>query len=141
MKRQPPAALALVVVAVLAFSHLVVAQANKSPAKPNPKSPEEIATSRVQSLATKLNLTPEQQAKITPIFIDQERQWASVKIGGNSGTKFLELQNAAYEKMRPILTPEQNETFSKLTRGRTTAGATNSHARSAPAQLPKPASK
>ena len=74
---------------------------------------------RLKKWTKDLTLTEEQQKKVQGLFDDEQKEIA--KVDGlaeqdinQRRTKVDELRKGTYDKMKPLLTPEQLETFEKL---------------------------
>jgi Spy/CpxP family protein refolding chaperone len=67
----------------------------------------------LQHLTTKLGLTSEQQEKIKPILDEEAAQLKAIDneklTRAERRTRMQELHGATFEKIRPILTPEQQK--------------------------------
>ncbi len=67
----------------------------------------------LQRLTTNLGLTTEQQEKIKPILDEEAAQLKAIDneklTGAERRTRMKELHGATFEKIRPILTPEQQK--------------------------------
>lgn len=84
---------------------------------PNPESNE--SQYRLQRLTADLGLTAEQQTKIKPILIEEDLQLETLR--GNDTynreqrrVKLQELNRTSADKIRPILSPEQQKKFEKI---------------------------
>lgn len=74
---------------------------------------------RLKKWTKDLTLTEEQQKKVQGLFDDEQKEIA--KVDGLADldinqrrTKVDDLRRGTYDKMKPLLTPEQLETFEKL---------------------------
>ena len=70
-------------------------------------------------LAEKLNLTDDQKAKIKPILEDQHKQMMALREDTSMSredrfAKFREIRKETFEKMHPILSPEQQKQLKKM---------------------------
>lgn len=84
---------------------------------PNPESND--TEKRIQRLTLDLGLTTEQQTKIMPILEEENKQLETLRGNDNYNreqrrVKLQELNQISSEKIRPILTPEQQSKFDKI---------------------------
>ncbi|MSN24442.1 MAG: hypothetical protein GJV46_01095 [Geobacter sp.] len=84
---------------------------------PNPGSNE--SGKRIERLSLDLALTADQQARIKPILEEEDAQLDRLR--GNDSynreqrrVKLQELNQITYEKIRPVLTPEQQKKFDEI---------------------------
>ena len=76
------------------------------------KKDEEMISARVGELAKKLNLTPQQQAKVREIF---EKSTAQIRVLANEfREKAMALMQQNREAVRALLTPEQKPKLEKM---------------------------
>jgi hypothetical protein len=76
---------------------------------------KDLVTKHLEGMTRRLSLTTEQQEAIKPILIDEEAGLDRLRADGNltkteQKTKMQELRDATNEKIRPILTAEQQKT-------------------------------
>ena len=136
--------LALTGILLLGFCLTVAAQEIKEPKAPAPSEAEETitpsgSTDRTDQLAHLLKLTPDQKAKVKPLVDAETRQMKELR--GQKMTreerskKFKALRDGTFEKIKPLLTPEQIARWEHLRTFKPTLpkGGTN-----APASAPIP---
>jgi Spy/CpxP family protein refolding chaperone len=73
---------------------------------------------RLDQMTRRLNLTAEQQAKIKPILEEEAGQFKAIDetrlTRDERRDKLQELRNATFDKIQPILTPEQQKKHEAL---------------------------
>lgn len=74
---------------------------------------------RLDRLSQKLNLTDDQKAQIKPLLEDQHRQMMALREDTSLSreqkrAKFQEIRKQTFEKMNPILSPEQQKQFQQM---------------------------
>ena len=74
------------------------------------RSPEE----RAKMLQTQLKLTDDQTAKITAIYQTQAKSIDSLRNAGGDRTAFRPIMQAATDKIKAILTPDQATAWQKM---------------------------
>lgn len=85
-----------------------------------PKSPDQQAERRAQYLTKELGLTPDQQARLTPILLAQRQEMqalrSQVQTGGRRGMgQDLKASQTQYDtQIKAVLTPEQYAKFGQL---------------------------
>lgn len=87
--------------------------------RPGPDQDSNEPAYRISRLTADLKLTAEQQARIKPILSEEERQLE--KLRGNDTynreqrrSRLQELNQISYDRIKPILTPEQLKKFDKI---------------------------
>ncbi len=75
------------------------------PGAPNPPGAQQIRAHWMMHLSHRLNLTPDQQAKIEPIVAEAIKDIESLH--NDEIAKLGQIMDAANEKIEPILTPDQ----------------------------------
>lgn len=76
---------------------------------------------RLRYMARKLQLTEEQKGQIKPILQDEFKQMKALREDTSLSReqkreKMQDIHNAAYEKIKPILTPEQQKKHDEMRR-------------------------
>jgi len=87
--------------------------------RPGPDQDSNEPAYRISRLSADLELSAEQQAKIKPILAEEERQLERLR--GNDTynreqrrSRLQELNQISYDRIKPILTPEQLKKFDKI---------------------------
>jgi Spy/CpxP family protein refolding chaperone len=68
-----------------------------------------VRTNRIDAMAERLNLSPEQKAQVQLIFGETRTQLEALR--KESEPRFAEIRRQADERMRQVLTPEQWQQF------------------------------
>jgi Spy/CpxP family protein refolding chaperone len=84
-------------------------------AHPDPSSPD----AHLQMLSEKLNLTPDQQAKLKPLLEDQARQMKAVRDDTSLSeeqrkNKMKAIHESFHDQMSTVLTPEQQAKLKEM---------------------------
>ncbi len=74
------------------------------------RTPEE----RAKMLQTQLKLTDDQTAKITAIYVAQTAKMDSVRNAGGDRSAMMPLMQAANDRIKAILTPDQAAAYQKM---------------------------
>jgi Spy/CpxP family protein refolding chaperone len=86
---------------------------------PDPRAVEIRTASKLKQFTTGLNLTAEQQAQVKTLLLAENQEVESVhaeaaRTGGDRVLKIIAARTNTYEKIRPLLTPEQLAKYDSL---------------------------
>lgn len=112
-------------------------RAKKRKTRPGPSPEENTPEKRLSRLTLYLGLTPEQQVKIKPILEEEYAQLESFR--GNDTinreqrrVKLQALNESTYEKIKPVLTPEQQKKHNEIRQRITERRSQNKEKRATP---------
>jgi|GEM_PF-1682466 len=112
------AALALALTGGLAVS----AVAQQGPPLDGPHHHQPNPEQQVKHLARRLNLTPDQQARLEPVFASRDQQIEAIRSNGQltqqaAREQMHAIQKSTQEQLATILTPEQLQEMKQMRRG------------------------
>lgn len=105
----------------LCLTVLIAGAQNETPPQPEKQkqkaTPEEKAEKMTRRMTAKLNLTPDQVTKVTPINLDFVKKRSEIKNselkGPEKKAQMEKLENDYFTQLATVLTPEQLETHKK----------------------------
>ena len=108
--------LLLCVVSLLTMGGCSQEENENSVAAPDPRTVEIRTASKLKSLTTGLNLTPEQEAQVKSLLTEENQAVEKINAeasqsGENRVIQMRAVRTNTYEKIRPLLTPEQSEKY------------------------------
>ncbi len=97
---------------------------------------------RMAKMAQRLNLTPDQKAKMKPLLLDQHKQVQAVRADASltpeqKQGKIREIRKSTHQQVMALLTPEQQQQLKEM-RGRWGRGAGHGMGQQPPSAQPQP---